>query len=93
VDADEYVAFDENRTAFRLWTSGLYVHVAATAERDEAQLRARLRRFLDEWKVEARSDDVIEIGNAILRDDWNRRWPRRPRWLARQLHGSTPPTL
>jgi hypothetical protein len=93
VDANEYVAFDEQGTVYRLWTAGLDVHVAATPERDEDQLRARLRRFVDEWRVEAPTGDVIDIGNAILRDAWNRRWPRHPRWLARRLHGTTPPTL
>jgi hypothetical protein len=93
VDADEYVAFDEHGTVFRLWTAGLDIHVAATPVRDEDQLRARLRRFVDEWQVEASTDDLIEIGNAILRDGWTRRWPRHPRWLARRLHGTTPPTL
>jgi hypothetical protein len=93
VDANEYVAFDERGTVFRLWTAGLDVHAAATPEHDEDQLRARLRRFLDEWQVEAPTDDLIEIGNAILQDDWSRRWPRHPRWLARSLHGTTPPTL
>jgi hypothetical protein len=93
VEANEYVAFDECGRVFRLWAAGLDVHVAATPDRDEGQLRARLRRFLDEWRVEAATDDLIEIGNAILRDDWNRRWPRHPRWLARRLNGTTPPTL
>jgi hypothetical protein len=94
VDANEYVAFDEGGTLFRVSTTGLDVHVAATPERDEDQLRARLNRFLDKWHVEApTTDDVIVIGNAILRDDWHRRWPKHPRWLARRLHGATPPTL
>jgi hypothetical protein len=62
---------------FRLWTAGVDVHVAATPEREEDQP----------------TDDVIEIGDAILRDSWNSRWPKHPRWLARRLHGTTPPTL
>jgi hypothetical protein len=93
VETDEYVAFDERGTVFRLSTAGLDIHIAATPERDEEQLRARLRRFVDEWRIEASTDDLIEIGNAILRDDWDKRWPRRPRWLARRLHGTQPPTL
>lgn len=78
---------------FRLWTTGLDVHVAATLEHDQDELRERLRRFLDEWQVEVPSNDLIAIGNAILRDDWKRRWPSHPRWLARRLHGTTPPSL
>jgi hypothetical protein len=60
VDADEYAAFDERGTVFRLWTAGEEVRVEATPERDADELLARLRH---------------------------------PRWLARRLHGTMPPSL
>ena len=93
VEVGEYVAFDDSGTVYRLWVMGLDVHMEATPERDEAQLRARLRRFVDEWQIAAPSDDVIDIGNAILRGSWDHRWPKRPRWLAGRMHGTTAPTL
>jgi hypothetical protein len=69
------------------------VHLATTPEHDEDQLRARLRRFVDQWQIVAPTHDLIDIGNAVLPDEWNGRRPRRPRRLARRLHGTSPPTL
>jgi len=93
VDAGEYVVFDQDGTVFETWTDGPYVHLRPTDEHDPAQLRARLRRFLDEQHIECASDDVIDIAGAILEADWEDRWPKRPRWLARRLHGDAPPRL
>jgi hypothetical protein len=62
-------------------------------ERDLAQLRERLGRYLDESQITCASEDVIDIGHAILEADWESRWPKRPRWLATRLHGDAPPTL
>jgi hypothetical protein len=93
VGADEYVAFDEHGTVFRLWAEGPDVRVAATARRDEEQLRQRLAAFVTKQQIEVPSDDVIETGNAILRANWNSRWPKRPRWLANRFHGAAPPRL
>jgi hypothetical protein len=93
VSADEYVAFDEHGTVFRLWAEEQDVRLSATDDRDEEQLRERLAAFVTKWQIEVPSSDLIEIGNAILREDWNSRWPKRPRWLASRLHGNTPPSL
>ena len=93
VDADEYVAFDEHGTVFRLWAEGQDVRVAATDRHDEEQLRQRLAAFAAKRQIEVPGDDLIETGNAILREDWNGRWPKRPRWLANRLHGDAPPKL
>jgi len=35
----------------------------------------------------------LDIGNAILKAEWEQRWPKRPRWLATRLQGEVPPTL
>jgi hypothetical protein len=93
VNADEYVAFDEHGTVFRLWADGQDVRLSATDSHDKEQLRQRLAAFVMKRQIELRSDDLIEIGNAILREDWNSRWPKRPRWLAHRLHGNAPPSL
>jgi hypothetical protein len=93
VDEDEYIAFDEHGTVFKLWAEGQDVRLSATDDHDEEQLRERLAAFVTERQIEVTSDDLIEIGNAILREDWNSRWPKRPRWLANRLHGDTPPSL
>jgi hypothetical protein len=93
VETDEYVALDDSGTVFRVWAEGFTVRIEETPERDEAQLHARLQRFVDKWKIDAPSDDVIAIGNAILRDSWDGRWPKRPRWLAERMHGAGPPQI
>jgi hypothetical protein len=93
VDVGEYVAFDQHGTVYELWTQGLHVRLRPTDERDVAELRQRLRRFLAQRHIECASCDVADIGNAILEAEWEDRWPKRPRWLARRLHGDGPPRL
>ena len=93
VEAGEYVVLDQHGTVFEIWAEGLDVRLRATGERDPAELHRRLGRFLAAMEIECASDDAIEIGNAILRADWERRWPKRPRWLSRRVHGEAPPTL
>jgi hypothetical protein len=93
VDAGEYVAFDQDGTVYELWTQGLYVRLRPADERDVADLRQRLRRFLVQRHIECASCDLADIGNAILEAEWEDRWPKRPRWLASRLHGDGPPRL
>ena len=93
VDANEDVAFDEHGTVFRLSAEGQEVRLAATDQHDEQQLRQRLAAFVTKLQIQSPSDDPIDTGNAILREDWNSRWPKRPRWLANRLHGDAPPKL
>ena len=93
VDADEYVVLDQDGTVFESSLEGLDVRLRATDVRDPALLQDRLSIFMQELRIKCTSEDVIDIGNAILRAAWEDRWPRRPRWLARHLHGNEPPTL
>jgi hypothetical protein len=92
-DADEYVAFDEYGRVFTLRADGQHVRLSATDDHDHERLRERLTAFVTERQIEVASDDPIEVGNAILREAWNSRWPKRPQWLANRLHGDTPPSL
>jgi hypothetical protein len=85
--------FDQDGTGFEIWAEGLHVRLRPTDERDLAQLQERLGRYLDDWHITCASEDVMDIGNAILEADWESRWPKRPRWLATRLHGDAPPTL
>jgi hypothetical protein len=93
VEAGEYVVFDQDGTVFETWTEGVDVRLRSSDERDLAQLRARLARFMDKWHLKCASEDVIDIGNAILEAEWESRWPKRPRWLSTRLRGDAPPTL
>ena len=93
VDADEFVVLDQHGTVFETSLEGLDVRLRASDERDPALLRDMLSIFVQKQRIECRSEDVMDIGNAILRADWEDRRPRRPRWLARRLRGNEPPTL
>ena len=35
--------------------------------------------------------DLLAWADDRLRREWARRWPRRPAWLSRRLHGAEPP--
>ncbi len=93
VEAAEYVAFDQDGTVMEIAADGLDVRLRPTGAQDLPHLRRRLTRFLDERRITCASEDVTDIGNAILEAEWQRRWPNRPRWLATRLHGDVPPTL
>jgi hypothetical protein len=93
VEAGEYAVFDQDGTVFAIWAEGVHVRLRPTDERNLAQLQERLGRFLDESHIKCASEDVIDIGSAILEAEWESRWPKRPRWLATRLHGDAPPTL
>ena len=93
VEVGEYVVFDQDGRVCEIWAEGLDVRLRPTDKRDLPQLQERLRRFLDECHITCASEDMTDIGNAILAADWGSRWPKRPRWLATRLHGDAPPTL
>jgi hypothetical protein len=93
VEADEYVAFDQDGAVFALWVEGVDVRLRPTGVRDPVELRERLARFLREQRIECASEDAVDIGNAILAAAWDSRWPKRPRWLTTRLHGDSPPRL
>ena len=93
VDTDEYVLFGDDGTVLAAAVEGRSVVVRATTRRDLQELRGRLERYCSMAEVEAPNDDPLAIGNAILAADWSRRWPRKPRWLDRRLHGHGPPRI
>lgn len=37
------------------------------------------------------SRDPSEIVALLLQERWEQRWPQRPGWLSRRLHGEEPP--
>ena len=90
VEADEYVVFDQDGRVFEISAEALDVRLRPTDERDPAQLQERLSPFLDKWNITCASEDVVDIGNAILVADWESRWPKRPRWLATRRTGQVP---
>jgi hypothetical protein len=37
--------------------------------------------------------DLVAVANELLRGQWNSRWPKRPKWLSRRIHGAHPPQI
>jgi len=60
-------------------------HVGALAELGERLGRssALIGRRFD-------LSDLTAVANYLMLMEWNHRWPRRPRWLSRLIHGNGP---
>jgi hypothetical protein len=61
------------------------VRLQPTDELAPDELRARLR-------ADPRAGDVDPLSFAAAESkwEWEHRWPKRPRWLSRRLHGDDP---
>ena len=94
VDNGEYIAaFLHDGTVVATRTADNLVVLAATDTRDLPRLNDLLtehQRWVGE-PVSGRSP--LEFANDYLRYEWAGRWPRRPAWLARRLHGGLPPRV
>ena len=69
------------------------VVLRSTGRRDAADLERRVLAYLEKSKMTVSTDGddfLVNVANAIAVDEWARRWPRRPRWLANRLHGERP---
>lgn len=93
VEANEYVLFDDEGTVLNVSLDGGKVVIGGGDSRDPQQLHERLERYCGMVELDCPSDDPIAVGNAILLSDWSRRWPKRPAWLDRRLHGDSPHKL
>jgi hypothetical protein len=63
-----------------------------TSKRGDTELDRRLAEYR---RASSRvlPEDRLAFANAILLWEWESRWPKRPRWLARRLHGDGPVQL
>lgn len=88
----EYPALftDEGQVVEATATPDFNVLLALPDQYDPAAFRALLRERTSGLGLTADTSDVIAIGDALLRQEWEHRWPQRPRWLARRLHGDSP---
>ena len=97
VDAGEYPAVFavDGRTATASTRQDLREGVLVTVnqEHDEAGLRERLERAVALFGLSSPASDPVAVANELLLRMWERRWPRRPRWLASRLHGDVPPRV
>ena len=71
------------------------IRYVPTGEAAEDELTARLREYVDRvgLDLEDTGDFVIDVANSLVSADWQVRWPKRPKWLARRLHGEGPVRL
>jgi uncharacterized protein YijF (DUF1287 family) len=69
------------------------VSLRITTERDDIGLRDRLMRSRARMGFTSDVDDPVSVANELMRQEWELRWPRRPDWLRRRLHGDHPPQI
>ena len=69
------------------------VALVLTSQRDMAALRSRLADAVKRGLVTGDPCEPVAVGRALLQAQWDSRWPQRPRWLDRRLHGDTPPAI
>ena len=92
VEAGEYDAgvFTHDGHIVEVTTLGDRTVLDVRPERDEPRVWALLAEGRPGLSPTT-SEDVLRFVNEQLRWEWERRWPTRPRWLHRRMHGVTPP--
>ena len=94
VEAGEYPAlFALDGRIITATTRNHEVVLTVEDARDEAGLRQRLLEGRQRKRLTSLPDDLVAIANELLRQEWDNRWPKRPRWLVRRLHGEGPHTV
>lgn len=93
VENGEFEAvFDESGRRYHFSVVNGATQLQATDEFDLDALKERLREHAPATRsLEGfNPDDPTAAAAAICRFEWEHRWPRRPRWLSRRLHGHQP---
>jgi hypothetical protein len=67
------------------------VSLTWTPDKDPARLAQLLHAAATRRGRPWVHDDPAAIAAELLHEDWEQRWPKRPRWLSRRLHGEEPP--
>jgi hypothetical protein len=71
-------------------TSDDLVVLRLTERVDLAGLRERLEQLQKQHAIEGPLDDLAQVASTRLARAWATRWPKRPRWLDKRLHGEGP---
>ncbi len=94
VDGGEYpAAFLDDGSVVEIGTAGEEVVLTATATRDLPRLDHLLSEYQHRVGKPVRDGSARDFANDWLRTEWEQRWPKRPAWLARRLHGDHPPQV
>ena len=92
VDNGEYqAAFLHDGSIVEMGTAGETVLLTPTATRDLPRLDHLLKEYQHRVGTPINAGSALDFANHWLRAEWERRWPKRPAWLARTLHRDPPP--
>jgi hypothetical protein len=69
------------------------VELTITTQQDRAGLQQALRRAAQRGLIDSDPADPLLVARELLDKQWDSRWPKRPRWLDRRLHGGDAPSL
>jgi hypothetical protein len=94
VDNGEYPAlFTLDGRIVTATASNNDVMLTITDRRDESDLDRRLHEWAPRIGLTSPPEDRRAVANELMRLDWELRWPKWPRWLARRLHRAAPPRI
>lgn len=79
---------DGHRVTFA--AEGRDVRLGISGAPDAAGLRRRLADAGERCAAQRAWDDPVAFANEYFQWRWDERWPRRPRWLSRRIHGDGP---
>ena len=89
-NGEYHVLYTLDGRVVRTSTRGQRVLLEVTDARDEDDLRSRLRDWSERGHLTSDPDDLVAVANEMLRGEWDARWPKRPKWLSRRIHGDSP---
>jgi hypothetical protein len=94
VENGEYdVVYDESGLILRPRVQDRQVHLLPTESGDYGDLIRRLSEWCQANGVSPDShsaDFPAQVARRISESEWRTSWPKRPAWLSRMIHGSTP---
>ena len=88
--------YDETGLILRPEVENRKVRLLPTESADFDDL---IRRLTDWCQTQGASldsesgDFPIQVARQMAESEWNARWPKRPLWLSRRIHGTSPPTF
>lgn len=92
-DGEYAAAYLLDGTVLEVWAAKEQVFLRRTDSKEMPALLARLRVA---QRAAGRSEEIgnlVAFANEVMREDWEGRWPRPPRWLKRWFPGKGPPRV
>ena len=95
-NGDYDAVYDETGLLLRPEVEDRQVRLVPTGTADYSDLVRRLSDWCQSNGVSLdpeSGDFPVQVARTIAESEWSTRWPRRPVWLSRIIHGSTPLTF